>query len=142
MNSVEFSIIFLSSQGAYFETYHVTVRNGREPRHASLSLQRCAQRIGALCLPFTFRDAPVGSVDCLPSRNWRRIEATGQRTEKITCGRVYLLLLVPIMLFVFSCFIRPAMVFDTAAGFAVFRSMLEVRSFQLRFLAGPFKHCE
>lgn len=65
------------------------------------------------------------------------MEATSQRIEKITCGRVYLLLLVPIMLFVFSCFIRPAMVFDTAAGFAVFRSMLEGAPFNYGFSPDP-----
>ena len=52
------------------------------------------------------------------------VESTGRSDPIISCRGVYILLLVPLTLFIVSLFIRPAMVFDTAAGFTVFRSML------------------
>ncbi|MFZ0422353.1 MAG: hypothetical protein WAL80_05700 [Xanthobacteraceae bacterium] len=65
------------------------------------------------------------------------MESTDRSTTKISCGGVYLLLLVPVTLFTISLFIRPAMVFDTAAGFAVFRSMLEGAPFNYGFSPDP-----
>jgi len=44
---------------------------------------------------------------------------------------IYILLLIPVSVFIISLFIRPVMSFDTAAGFLVFRSMLQ---------GGPFNY--
>jgi hypothetical protein len=59
------------------------------------------------------------------------MESTGQGHPKVSCRAIYLLLVVPAALFIVSLFIRPAMVFDTAEGFIVLRSMLE---------GGPFNY--
>lgn len=59
------------------------------------------------------------------------MESTSRTNPKIVCRRIYILLLVPVTLFIVSLFIRPAMVFDTAVGFRVLRRMLE---------GGPFNY--
>jgi len=53
----------------------------------------------------------------------------GRINPKISCRMVYILLLVPVMLFIISLFIRPQMTFDSAYGFLALRSMLDGGSF-------------
>lgn len=59
------------------------------------------------------------------------VEKPGENEAATPCLGVYALLLVPLALFLFSFLIPPAMVFDTAKGFIVLRSMLA---------GGPFNY--
>lgn len=59
------------------------------------------------------------------------MESTDQKNSKISCRWIYVLLLVPVASFIVALFVRPAMVYDTAAGFLVLRDMLD---------GGPFNY--
>lgn len=61
-------------------------------------------------------------------RTWNQ-QATSLRSWY--AARIYILLLVPVTLFIIALFIRPVMSFDTAYGFLAFRSMLH---------GGPFNY--
>jgi len=57
---------------------------------------------------------------------WNQLAGAFQNSH---VARVYILLLVPVTLFVIALFIRPQMTFDTASGFMALRSMLDGGSF-------------
>jgi hypothetical protein len=67
--------------------------------------------------------------------DWRGIALNQQVGARRETAKLYVVLLVPIALFVISLFIRPQMTFDTAQGFIVLRSMLAGGAFN--YLATP-----
>jgi hypothetical protein len=63
------------------------------------------------------------------------MESTDRSDPKISCRGIYFLLLIPVVYFIISLFVRPLMSYDSAEGFIALRSMFNGAPFN--YIASP-----